>query len=62
MSAAPLSSELRCALARLEAADPIRALVELAAEDDDPALTAAVARRLLGEIRVEKEGHHAGRV
>lgn len=51
MSASP---ELRRELARLEPGDPARSLVELVVDDPDPALTAAVARRLLAEIRAER--------
>lgn len=61
-----IGSELRAALARLASDDPIRSLVELALGDDDPALTAAISRRLLTEIRAEKgfpkeTTNHAGR-
>jgi hypothetical protein len=54
-----VTAELRRALARLEPNDPARPLVELVIEEDDPALTAAVVRRLLLEIRAEKGGPRA---
>lgn len=59
MTPAP-SGELRRALARLDPADPVRPLVELVLEDDEPALTVAVARRLFSEIRAEKGGPSKG--
>lgn len=51
-----MTAELRRALARLEPNDPARPLIELVIEEDDPALTGAVVRRLLAEIRAEKGG------
>ncbi len=50
---------LRRAVERIPRDDPARALVELVLEDDDPALTSAVVRRLLAEIRSEKGGPRA---
>lgn len=52
---------------RLEAADPLRPVIELVAEDDSPELRAAVIRRLAAEIRAEREASkeptsHDGRV
>lgn len=47
-------ADLRRALGRLDPADPIRALIELVVEDDDPALTARIVRRLVSEIRRER--------
>ena len=47
-------ADLRRALGRLDPTDPIRALIELVVEDDDPALAAGVVRRLLAEIRIER--------
>ncbi len=49
-----VSADLGRALARLEPGDPARSLVELAIEDPDPTLTAAVARKLLAEIHAER--------
>ncbi len=54
MSASVLSAALRQALARLEPNDPARPMVELVFEVDDPAVTSAVVRKLLAEIRAER--------
>ncbi|MCL4308561.1 MAG: hypothetical protein M1606_00930 [Candidatus Thermoplasmatota archaeon] len=56
-----MNPELGRALDRLPSGDRVRSLVELAVEDDDPALTAAVVRRLLAEVRREKSAASAGR-
>lgn len=48
------SSDLRRALSRLDPGDPAGPLVELASENADPTLTAAVVRKLLAEIRAER--------
>ncbi len=61
MSPASLSTELRRALARLEPGDPVTPMVELVFEIDDPAVTFAVVRRLLAEIRTQRGGRSPDR-
>ncbi len=50
------------ALAGLEQDDRARLLVELALETDEPAVTAAVVRRLIAEIRTERDRTRRGAV
>ena len=42
-------------LARLDPADPLRAMVELIFEVEEPAVTSAILRRLLAEIADERK-------
>jgi hypothetical protein len=50
----PSSSELLRAMESLDFDDPARALALLAIHEDDPALFAAIIRRLVSEIRSER--------
>jgi hypothetical protein len=55
-----VSGQTRGVLARLAPEDPARHWVEFALETDSPAVAAAVACRLLSEIRAERDRTRGG--
>jgi hypothetical protein len=54
-----MTSELERHLSRLPPDDPVRPLAQLAAESEEPALLAAVVRKLLLELHAERTGPRA---
>ncbi len=59
MTSGVVASDLRRIQNRLEPGDPARPMLELAATEDDPVLLAAIVRRLVAEIRLERDGPRA---
>lgn len=51
-----IPASVRRALANLEPDDQVLPMVELVFEVDDPAVTSAVVRKLLAEIRAQRGG------
>jgi hypothetical protein len=47
---------VRNVLGKLAPDDPVRPMVELVFQFEDPAVTSAVVRKLLDELRVERSG------
>jgi hypothetical protein len=56
----PIPADVSRALAPLDPNDPIRHLVRFAAESDEPAVVAAIVRRLVTEIQSERGGSSVG--
>jgi hypothetical protein len=49
-------ASVRHALGKLAPDDPVRPIVELVFQFEDPAITSAVVRKLLDELRAERSG------